>query len=221
MIGIAWTSIVLVCQTTMTFLVRVMDDEPRHHFTTMIWLAMTFFWNWQKSIWVAITRVVSHICFFCVCFVVSKFVNSFEWLWWFVSLLLSTSGRRIQKSGYCISGQTIRDATDRIKRITHSNNMKIIVNLGTVDILHGRDLADMCQDYLNLIKYCERRNITIIATTLAPLANRKFCAGDTEKWQEFNKFLMKRVAGKIQVIDIVGCMECQKTGKVLFDCYQP
>lgn len=98
--------------------------------------------------------------------------------------------------------------------------MKILVNLGTVDILHGRDLADMCSDYNDLIKVCERRNISIICTTLAPIANRKHYPLDSEKWEQFNDFLMKRIGTKVQVIDIVPCMCDRKTGKILFDCYQ-
>ncbi|XP_031639356.1 maternal effect protein oskar-like [Contarinia nasturtii] len=132
-----------------------------------------------------------------------------------------TNRKQIHRSGLCISGQRIRDATERIKRYPHTDNMKIIVNLGTVDILHGRDLSDMCQDYMNLVKMCYHRNIQIVITTLAPIANRMHIEDDVNKWHDFNRFLLTKFANKHQVIDIKHCMLCPKTGKVWFECYQP
>lgn len=129
-------------------------------------------------------------------------------------------GKRIHRSGLCISGQRIRDATERLKRCSCTDNMKIIVNLGTVDILHGRDLSDMCQDYINLVNFCQYRNIKIVITTLPPIANRLHVEADVKKWCDFNEFLIKRFSNKMLVVDIVPTMMCVKTSKVLFDCYQ-
>lgn len=97
--------------------------------------------------------------------------------------------------------------------------MKIVINLGTIDILHGRDLTDMCQDYTNLVKVCFQRNIQIVITTLAPIANRMHIDGDVHKLHDFNEWLINRFSGKHQVIDITDCM-CEKNGKLWFDCYQ-
>lgn len=130
-------------------------------------------------------------------------------------------GKQIHRSGMCISGQRIRDATERLKRYPNTDNMKIIANLGTVDILHGRDLADMCQDYINLVKVCYARHIEIVITTLAPIANRLHLPNDVRKFHEFNEFLVKRFSKQHLVIDIELCMTSPKTGKILFDCYQP
>lgn len=131
------------------------------------------------------------------------------------------SGKQIHRSGFCISGQRISAATDRLKRFPHTDNMRIIVNLGTVDILHGRDLNDMCHDYMNLVKVCYHRNINIVITTLAPIANRLHNITDVQKWRDFNEFLVNKFGDKYQVIDIAKCMICPKTGKTLFDCFQP
>lgn len=99
--------------------------------------------------------------------------------------------------------------------------MKIIVNLGSVDILHGRDLPDMCQDFINLTEVCEVRKIQMIVTTLAPLANRMYCFNDTTKTMKFNDFLMKRLPKNFEVIDIAPCTMHLNSNKILYECYQP
>lgn len=99
--------------------------------------------------------------------------------------------------------------------------MKIIVNLGSVDILHGQDLADMCQDYTELIKTCNRRRIQTVITTLAPLANRRHCPNDLKTFDKFNEFLIKNFSNNFLVIDIASCLVDLATGKLLFGCYQP
>lgn len=129
-------------------------------------------------------------------------------------------GKRIQRCGLCISGQRISDATDRIRRNPQQQNMKMIVNLGSVDILLGSDLADICQNYMELMEVCERRSIQTIITTLAPLANRLHCPADTKKVQQFNEFLINKFSSKFPIIDIASCMVDRISGKILFGCYQ-
>lgn len=138
-----------------------------------------------------------------------------------VIVVFNQIGKGIQRNGLCISGQSIRDATERIERLPEQSNMKIVVNLGSIDILHGSDLTDMCQDYKELMKVCERRRIETVITTLAPLANRRHCSNDTKKLHQFNEFLMKQFSGKFCVIDITSCLVDGGTHKLMFACYQP
>lgn len=134
---------------------------------------------------------------------------------------MNAIGKGIHRSGLCISGQSIRDALDRIKRYPDLSNTKIIVNLGSIDILHGRDLTDVCQDFKDLMKECQRRRIQPIITTLAPLANRLYCPNDAKKLRQFNEFLLDEFSGKFRVIDITSCLVDKKSGKLMFSCYQP
>lgn len=97
--------------------------------------------------------------------------------------------------------------------------MKIIVNLGSVDILHGNDLTDLCQDFKELVKECQRRRIQPIITTLAPLANRLHCTA--EKLRKFNEFLIKEFSDRFCVIDITPCLVDKLSGRLMFSCYQP
>lgn len=99
--------------------------------------------------------------------------------------------------------------------------MKIIINIGSIDILHGHDLVDMRQDFSNLIKICDDRNIQVTITTLAPLGNKIHLADDVRKLNSFNEFLLKRFCETHQVIDIRPCMLHPNTTKLIFDCYQP
>lgn len=137
------------------------------------------------------------------------------------SVVVCSLGGKVHRCGLCISGQSIREATERLKDFPNSEKMKIITNLGAVDILHGRDLTDMCQDYANLVKVCERRGIKISITTVPPIANRLHSDEENQKRCDFNDFLKERFSQKHLVIDLESCMLNSKSGKVLFDCYQP
>lgn len=134
---------------------------------------------------------------------------------------LYVTGDGILRCGLCVSGQRIKDATERISRYSDTENMRLIVNIGSVDILNGQQFSDMCNDFINLVKLCERRQIHLVITTLAPLANVLHSTDDVKKLNDFNSFLMSKFSAKHQVIDITDCMKCRKTNKVWFDCYQP
>lgn len=124
-------------------------------------------------------------------------------------------GHRILQSGLCISGQTIADATRRVLSVPNLSR-KVIVNLGSVDILHGRDLIEIQHDFLVLIKTLEARGVTPVVTTLAPLANYGHRTGTKHILQCFNEFIMSR---GWKVIDLWSCM-VNKNGHILFECYQ-
>lgn len=128
------------------------------------------------------------------------------------------TARGIHQSGLCISGQTIRQAANRLKR---QSRMKVILNIGSVDILHGKSVNDMCNDFIELVRICEQRDIDIVITTLAPIANRLGSGDDCrEKVNAFNKFLIVKFGAKYSIIDIASLMKHHRTNHVLFDCYQ-
>lgn len=132
------------------------------------------------------------------------------------SLKFENVGRRIRKCGKCISGQCIKDVTKMLqKNVQFSHN--IILNIGSVDLLHGHDLIDMKNDFMALYMELEKRGIEPVVTTLAPLANISFSQDYQMKWQGFNAFLMKQFPN---VVDITSCF-LTNTQRVLFDCYQP
>lgn len=132
----------------------------------------------------------------------------------------SITGRRKLQSGLCISGQRIRDATERLKEHPNTRNMKIIVNLGTVDILNGRGFYNMCNDYKDLVETCDRRSIEIIITTLAPIID--IDEDDFRKWREFNRFLIHEFSEEYEVIAIARCMMTYPfyTGTINMENYQ-
>lgn len=137
-----------------------------------------------------------------------------------VSSICST-GNNICQIGLCVSGQTIRDAVARLRNYPDADRMKLIINIGSVDILHGTSLPDMCNDFVNLVRLCERRNIYIIITTLAPLANRLHVHEEIEKLNKFNQFLLSTFSAKHHVIDIAKCMLGQAQNSIHMGCYQP
>lgn len=96
-------------------------------------------------------------------------------------------------------------------------NNNIIVNIGSVDILHGHDLIDMESDFVDLMTVFARLRIQPIITTLAPLANGGHSPEMREKLEKFNDFLKNNYW---TCFDLFGCL-VDSTNKTLYDCYQP
>lgn len=122
----------------------------------------------------------------------------------------------IRKCGQCVSGLSIEAATKRMRGIT---NARIILNVGSIDILHGRDSVDMHKHFANLVNTCRRQNIDLIITTLAPLANRIHLREIANQVKSFNQHLIKKYSATFKVIDINQCM-VDKNGYTIFACYQ-
>jgi hypothetical protein len=72
------------------------------------------------------------------------------------------------KSGSCVSGQTIHEATANLENF--SENQVIIVNIGSIDIINGKELVDVILEIMRLLKLCQRKSIVPILTTLPPIA---------------------------------------------------
>lgn len=81
-----------------------------------------------------------------------------------------------------------------------SNN--IILNIGSVDLLHEHDLVDMKNDFTILYSELQKRGIEPVITTLAPLGNMCFSKDYQIKWQSFNLFLIDNFPN---VVDIATC----------------
>lgn len=121
------------------------------------------------------------------------------------------------KSGLCVSGQTIRDATHRVSSLVNDIDQNVIVNLGSVDLLHGSEYVDMKIDFMNLYDAFQSRGVTPIITTLAPLANQKHNKDVEKKWKKINNFLLMTFP---RVVDITPVFMAQATGHTIHDCYQ-
>lgn len=113
----------------------------------------------------------------------------------------------------------IRDAVYRLKNLPNAENRKFILNVGSVDLLHGAELVDMYRDYKELVSVCEARNIPIIITTLPPLGNKSYIPDIVKNVRKFNEFLIKNFSQRHQVIDIQPCMYDKQEG-IIYSCYQ-
>lgn len=94
----------------------------------------------------------------------------------------------ILQSGYCVSGQTIDRANETIKRM-HPNQL-ILLNIGAVDIMNGRELIELVISMMRLLKTCRSNGITPVLATLPAIANHRINSRAFVT-TEFNKFLMK------------------------------
>lgn len=95
---------------------------------------------------------------------------------------------RILQSGFCVSGQTIAEAAKNIESI--GANQIILLNVGSIDIVQGKELIDMIYAMFRLMKVCKMNEITPILTTLLPLANYRL-GNRAAVTNGFNEFLVK------------------------------
>lgn len=124
-------------------------------------------------------------------------------------------GRSIKVCGLCISGQTIQRVTDMVKCGAKMKD-QIILNIGSVDLLHRRSFAEMQSDFYKLYAELENRGIHTVITTVAPLGNMLYSQEIQERWQQFNMFLLREFPN---VIDITPCFVTD-SNRILFECYQ-
>lgn len=108
-----------------------------------------------------------------------------------------------------MSGQTIQEITQKVlhdPKILSTN--EVIVNLGSIDILLGRDLYDIKSDYKRLIQAIKKRNVLPVITTLPPIqhTNNKFKKIIYQTVLLFNQFLFDYFHKDFCVIDLWSCL---------------
>lgn len=124
---------------------------------------------------------------------------------------------RIKQIGKCVSGQSISRAIKNISRtINEIHHDRVIINLGSVDLLQGRELIDMMKDMHELCDMLCRKGIFPILTTIAPLANQMHNTILENKRKSFNTYIM----AYFDYVDIERCF-LSNYNRILFDLYQP
>lgn len=142
---------------------------------------------------------------------------------YFLHIFISTADSTeigVQKSGLCVSGLSIPAAAKLIELTPSFKSTRLIINIGSVDILHGHALADMCTNFQRLIKVCESRGLEPIITTLAPLENISHSSDMLEKLRQFNAFIMDTYFADYEIIDIWSKMTNSR-GNINLKLYNP
>lgn len=126
-----------------------------------------------------------------------------------------------RQCGLTKSGLSIRGAINLLQSIAYIKTPSITINVGSIDILHGRDLVDMRLDYEELVNICVTRNIQPIITTLAPLANTsQYHSRDMrDKLILFNNYLRDHYYPKYAVINIWSQLVTPR-GRTLFQYFE-
>lgn len=123
----------------------------------------------------------------------------------------------ILQSGLCISGLTISMATEKLREIKTLQFDKAIVYLGSFDIVNGKELIELMNDYENFVKVCKMKKINAVACTLAPLPRHE--EGNRKATLEaFNKYL--KTKSGLSVIDVnkIFC-GLKKEESININCY--
>ncbi|XP_053669955.1 maternal effect protein oskar [Anopheles nili] len=125
-------------------------------------------------------------------------------------------GHTIDMSGLCVSGLTLSEAAKRVEMAPHIAD-QILVNVGSVDLLHGRPMIDLIHDFDQLMVRFRERNVEPIVTTLTPIAN---CGGRTPMAQrllKFNEYICRMCPRHIDLWKHF----VHSDGTTRFECFQP
>lgn len=136
-----------------------------------------------------------------------------------LSFFLCSKDDGVVQRGLCMSGLTIERAVDLIKNMPVFKASKLIINIGSVDILHGTPLIDMCYHFKHLVAVCKKRAIEPILTTLAPLANINHSTEIRDKLLSYNNFICDNFINKCLIIDIWSAM-ISPTSSTLFELFE-
>lgn len=125
-------------------------------------------------------------------------------------------GHSIDMSGLCISGLTLSEAAKRVE-VAPFIAEHVLVNVGTVDLLHGRAMIDVIHDFNQLVARFRERNVEPIMTTLAPIANSGGRTPMAERLLKLNEYICRTCP---RTIDLWKHF-VHANGTVRFECYQP
>ncbi|XP_052867989.1 maternal effect protein oskar [Anopheles cruzii] len=124
-------------------------------------------------------------------------------------------GHKIARSGLCISGLTLCEAAKRVK-FTKYIAPNVLVNVGTVDLLYGRQMTNLIDDFNSLLARFRERYVEPIITTLAPIANVVGCSLMHERLLKFNEYIRSICPRYIDVWKYF----VHPDNSVRFECYQ-
>lgn len=128
---------------------------------------------------------------------------------------------RPRRCGLCASGQTVQAAIDYLlRRDTVVRKKKVIINLGTMDIVEGHSLINLKYDFEKLVHACEVKGLEPIITTLAPLLCGSKAAERNQVLRAFNQHLYDRFHKEYDIVDI-WCRMADSKGHAIHACYQP
>lgn len=113
--------------------------------------------------------------------------------------------KKERRCGYCFSSLRLRDARDLVMQMDSNICKRVVINVGAVDIIEGRSLAEIIELYQDLLQACKTKQIQAVPTTLPPIAN---CLYDVKKKiaQGLNQFIRTHVSMKCPIIDLYQCM---------------
>lgn len=124
----------------------------------------------------------------------------------------------VRYGNLCTSGLSIQEASNMIENAIIPKKSNLIINLGSNDVLQGRTLTQMSNDFKQLISICNWNDIRPILITIAPLANQLRSPKLRKIVAAFNCFLLDNYIGQYEIIDIWSDM-VTPTGHLSFNLF--
>lgn len=138
-------------------------------------------------------------------------------------LALESLGRKsgpAQRRSTCVPGLTIAGAIELVQSSVEFRTDRLLINVGSADIVAGANLVHMCQQLNELVCACKMRNLSPILTTLAPLvSNGKHSDRMDQKLMAFNSYINDEYMRRLPIIDIWSSMT-SVCGQTIFNFYK-
>ena len=113
--------------------------------------------------------------------------------------------RCTRRVGYCVSGQRIDDLNVLLRKHNYDVGDKVIVMIGTNDLLRGGSHEKMCSDYDNILNNLRTRCSRVVLVTIPPIP--RLGKGHLTELRSFNEFIVRKGDGwKVRVVDLCGCL---------------
>ncbi|GJQ83900.1 hypothetical protein Trydic_g19840 [Trypoxylus dichotomus] len=114
-----------------------------------------------------------------------------------------TTGTKSRYIGYCVSGQKIQDLEHRLSNRNYEVHSKVIMMIGTNDLIQRTDVQRMCETYKVLLNRLTKRCSKIVLVTVPPVPKLEKDLKHWETLRYFNLFIQSKVDNsKIFAIDL-------------------
>lgn len=116
-----------------------------------------------------------------------------------------TGDRCTRRVGYCVSGQRIKDLHVLLTKHDYDVEDRVIMMIGTNDLLRGGSYEKMCYDYEHILDKLQRRCSKIVLVTVPPIP--RLGNEHLAELRCFNEFIVRKGDGwKVCVVDLCGCL---------------
>ncbi|KAF2899634.1 hypothetical protein ILUMI_06543 [Ignelater luminosus] len=117
--------------------------------------------------------------------------------------LIHAEDGKFRRLGYCVSGQTIKDLQQRILNNEYKLADKVIMLIGTNDMIQRTDMKSMFENYSSIIEMLKPKTERIVLLTVPPLPKFMYDHNVWRRLRQLNVFINEQANNEnIFVVDL-------------------